>query len=320
MRGMNYNHLYYFWTVAKEGGIAAACERLHLTPQTVSGQLKVLEEALGAKLFSRAGRKLVLTDTGRVAFNYADEMFRLGAEMTEVLEGRAGGQPLAFTVGIVDVVPKMIAYRLLEPALHLSEPVHIVCREGKLDSLLADIALHKLDIVIADTPVGTTLNADIALHKLDIVIADTPVGTTLNVRAFNHLLGECGITFFAARTLAARYRRRFPHSLADAPMLLPTTSTAVRGALMQWLDQQGIRPRIVGEFDDSALMNAFGQRAVGVFVAPSVVEQEITRQYDVRPIGRTDGVRERYYAISAERRLRHPAVVAVSQAARSELF
>jgi LysR family transcriptional regulator, transcriptional activator of nhaA len=298
MRGMNYNHLYYFWTVAKEGGIAAACERLHLTPQTVSGQLKVLEEALGAKLFSRAGRKLVLTDTGRVAFNYADEMFRLGAEMTEVLEGRAGGQPLAFTVGIVDVVPKMIAYRLLEPALHLSEPVHIVCREGKLDSLLADIALH----------------------KLDIVIADTPVGTTLNVRAFNHLLGECGITFFAARTLAARYRRRFPHSLADAPMLLPTTSTAVRGALMQWLDQQGIRPRIVGEFDDSALMNAFGQRAVGVFVAPSVVEQEITRQYDVRPIGRTDRVRERYYAISAERRLRHPAVVAVSQAARAELF
>ncbi|HKJ08456.1 MAG TPA: transcriptional activator NhaR [Gammaproteobacteria bacterium] len=298
MRGMNYNHLYYFWTVAKEGGIAAACEQLHLTPQTVSGQLKVLEEALGAKLFSRAGRKLVLTDTGRVAFNYADEMFRLGAEMTEVLEGRAGGQPLAFTVGIVDVVPKMIAYRLLEPALHLSEPVHIVCREGKLDALLADIALH----------------------KLDIVIADTPVGTALNVRAFNHLLGECGITFFAARTLAARYRRRFPHSLADAPMLLPTTSTAVRGALMQWLDQQGIRPRIVGEFDDSALMNAFGQRAVGVFVAPSVVEQEITRQYDVRPIGRTDGVRERYYAISAERRLRHPAVVAVSQAARSELF
>lgn len=295
---MNYNHLYYFWTVAKEGGIAAACEQLHLTPQTVSGQLKVLEEALGAKLFTRAGRKLLLTDTGRVAFNYADEMFRLGAEMTEVLEGRPGGQPLAFTVGIVDVVPKMIAYRLLEPALHLSEPVHIVCREGKLDALLADIALH----------------------KLDIVIADTPVGTTLNVRAFNHLLGECGITFFAARTLAARYRRRFPHSLADAPMLLPTTSTAVRGALMQWLDQQGIRPRIVGEFDDSALMNAFGQRAVGVFVAPSVVEQEITRQYDVRPIGRTDGVRERYYAISAERRLRHPAVVAVSQAARAELF
>ncbi|MGA7801011.1 MAG: transcriptional activator NhaR [Gammaproteobacteria bacterium] len=298
MQGMNYNHLYYFWTVAKEGGIAAACEQLHLTPQTISGQLRVLEEALGAKLFDRAGRRLVLTDTGRVAFNYADEMFRLGAEMTEVLEGRVSGQPLPFTVGIVDVVPKMIAYRLLEPALHLSEPVHIVCREGKLDALLADIALH----------------------KLDIVIADTPVGTTLNVRAFNHLLGECGVTFFAARTLATRYRRRFPESLADAPMLLPTTSTAVRGALMQWLDQQGIRPRIVGEFDDSALMNAFGQRAVGVFVAPSVVEREITRQYDVRPIGRTDRVRERYYAISAERRLRHPAVVAVSQAARAELF
>ncbi|HKK14598.1 MAG TPA: transcriptional activator NhaR [Gammaproteobacteria bacterium] len=298
MRGLNYNHLFYFWTVAKEGGIAAASQALYLTPQTISAQLRALEESLGAKLFTRVGRRLVLTDTGQVTYRYADEMFRLGAEMTDVLEGRVSGQPLTFTVGIVDVVPKLIAYRLLEPALGLEEPVHIVCREGKLETLLADIALH----------------------KLDIVLADTPMGTGVNVRAFNHLLGECGVSFFAARSLAQRYRRRFPRSLADAPMLLPATNTAVRGALMQWLDQQGIRPHIVGEFEDSALMNAFGERAVGMFVAPTVIEREITRQYAVRIIGRTDEVRERFYAISAERRLRHPAVVAVSQAARSKLF
>lgn len=298
MRGINYNHLYYFWTVAKEGSVARAGEALHLTPQTISGQLHVLEESLGGKLFTRSGRNLVLTDMGRLALSYADEIFRLGAEMEDVLEGRMSGQPLQFTVGIVDVVPKMIAYRLLEPALQLPEPVRIVCREGKLDNLLADIAVH----------------------KLDMVLADTPIGTTANVRAFNHLLGECGITFFAARELAANYRSRFPKSLRDAPMLLPAINTALRGALMQWLDQLNIRPRVAGEFEDSALMNAFGQAGVGVFIAPSVIEQEVTRQYDVEPIGRTDQVRERFYAISAERRLRHPAVVAVSNAARMEVF
>ncbi len=298
MRGINYNHLYYFWTVAKEGSVARAGEVLHLTPQTISGQLHVLEESLGAKLFTRSGRNLVLTDMGRLALSYADEIFRLGAEMEDVLEGRVSGQPLQFTVGIVDVVPKMIAYRLLEPALQLPEPVRIVCREGKLDNLLADIAVH----------------------KLDMVLADTPIGTTANVRAFNHLLGECGITFFAARGLAANYRSRFPESLCDAPMLLPATNTALRGALMQWLDQLNIRPRITGEFEDSALMSAFGQAGVGIFIAPSVIEQEVTRQYDVESIGRTDRVRERFYAISAERRLRHPAVVAVSNTARLEIF
>lgn len=298
MRGINYNHLYYFWMVAKEGGIARAGEVLHLTPQTISGQLHVLEESLGAKLFTRSGRNLVLTDMGRLALSYADEIFRLGAEMEDVLEGRVSGQALRFTVGIVDVVPKMIAYRLLEPALHLAEPVRIVCREGKLDNLLADIAVH----------------------KLDMVLADTPIGTAANVRAFNHLLGECGITFFAARELAPSYRSRFPESLRDAPMLLPATNTALRGALMQWLDQLNIQPRIAGEFEDSALMNAFGQAGVGIFIAPNVIEQEVMRQYDVEPIGRTDRVRERFYAISAERRLRHPAVVAVSNAARLEIF
>jgi len=298
LRDLNYNHLYYFWRVAKEGGVARAAAALHLTPQTISGQLRILETAAGAKLFARTGRRLVLTDTGRLAFDYADDIFRIGAEMKEALEGRAGGRPLPFTVGVVDVVPKIIAYRLLEPALRLPQPVRIVGREGKLDALLADLAGH----------------------KLDMVLADSPLGAAANVRAFNHLLGECGIVFFAAHKLAPSYRRRFPKTLHGAPMLLPAANTAVCGALMQWLDRHDIRPRVVGEFDDSALMKAFGQAGAGVFVAPSVIEHEIMRQYDVQPVGRTDEVRERFYAISAERKLRHPAVVAVNDAARLELF
>jgi LysR family transcriptional activator of nhaA len=298
VRNLNYNHLYYFWRVAREGGVARAAAALHLTPQTVSGQLRALEQALGDRLFARAGRRLALTDTGRLVLDYADDLFRIGAEMKEALAGRAGGRPLAFTVGVVDAVPKMIAYRLLEPALRLGEPVRIVCREGKLEALLAELAVHKLDIVLADSPLGA--------------------GAT--VRAFNHLLGECGVAFFAARKLAAAYRKRFPKSLDGAPLLLPAASTAVRGALMQWLDRQGIRPRIAGEFEDSALMKAFGRAGVGAFVAPRTIEREVVRQYDVQPIGATDEVRERFYAISAERKLRHPAVVAVTEAARLELF
>jgi LysR family transcriptional activator of nhaA len=298
MRGSSYNHLYYFWTVAREGGVTGAAEVLHLTPQTISSQLKVLEDSLGVRLFARSGRKLVLTDAGRLALTFADEIFRLGAEMSAALKGRPTGRPLQFSVGVVDVVPKLVAYRLLEPAQHLGEPVRILCREGKLDALLADIALH----------------------KLDMVLADTPLGGTVNVRAFNHPLGECGITFFAAPPLAAHYREGFPGSLKDAPMLVPAESTALRGALMHWLDQLGIRPHIVGEFEDRALMQAFGQAGVGVFMSPSVIDAEVARQHGVEPIGSTTEVRERYYAISTERRLRHPAVVAVSHVARLEVF
>jgi len=218
--------------------------------------------------------------------------------MGEALKGRASGRPLQLSVGVVDVVPKLVAYRLLEPALRLEEPVRILCREGKLDTLLADIAVH----------------------KLDMVLADTPLGGTAHVRAFNHPLGECGITFFAIPPLAARYRKGFPVSLQDAPMLLPADSTALRGALMHWFDQLGIRPHIVGEFEDRALMQAFGQSGVGVFMSPSVIDAEIAQQCGVEAIGSTTEVRERYYAISAERRLRHAGVVAVSQAARLEVF
>ena len=298
MRGINYNHLYYFWTVARAGSIARASELLHLTPQTISGQLHVLEESLGTKLFSRTGRNLVLTEAGRLALQYADDIFRLGAELGDAIQGRSGGVPRQFNVGIVDVVPKLIAYRLLEPALHLPEPMRIVCREGKLDALLADLALH----------------------KLDMVLADTPIGTSNNVRAFNHLLGDCSITFFAAPQHAAQLREGFPHSLHGSDLLVPASGTALHGALMQWLDQQEIRPRIAGEFEDSALMAAFGQAGVGAFIAPSVIAPEIRRQYAVETIGHSPQVRERFFAISTERRLRHPAVVAVSEAARLELF
>jgi LysR family transcriptional activator of nhaA len=298
MRGLNYNHLYYFWAVATEGGIARAAEKLHLTPQTISGQIQVLGETLGAELFTRKGRQLVLSETGRVVFSYADEMFRLGAEMRDVVEGRSAGSELTFTVGIVDVVPKLIAYRLLEPALRLEQSVRIVGREGKLEDLLAEVALH----------------------KLDMVLADTPIAPGINVRAFNHTLGECGITFFASGATAGRYREDFPRSLDGAPMLLPATNTALRGALMLWMDRLDIHPHVAGEFEDSALMTAFGQAGVGVFIAPAAIEPDIIRQYDVAPIGRTDEVRERFYAISAERRLRHPAVVAIRDAARLEMF
>jgi LysR family transcriptional activator of nhaA len=298
MRGNSYNHLYYFWTVAREGGVVRAAEVLHLTPQTISSQLKVLEDSLGVQLFARSGRKLVLTDAGQLALGFAEEIFRLGTEMGEALKGRSSGRPLQFAVGIVDVVPKLVAYRLLEPALHLDEPVRILCREGKLDTLLADIAVH----------------------KLDMVLADTPLGSSVNVRAFNHPLGECGITFFAVPPLAARYREGFPGSLQEAPMLVPAEGTALRGALMYWLDRLGIRSHIVGEFEDRALMQAFGQSGVGVFMSPSVIDAEISQQHGVEAIGSTADVRERYYAISTERRLRHPGVVAVSQAARLELF
>lgn len=297
MRDLNYNHLYYFWIVAREGSIARASQLLHLTPQTISGQIQLLEQSMQAKLFTRAGRGLALTDAGQVALHYADEIFRLGSELNDLVKGHSSQYPLPFSVGVVDVVPKPIAYRLLEPALHLPQPIRFVCREGKLETLLASLAMHRLDMILADTPT---------------------IGT--NVRAYNHLLGECGISFFAAPALAEKLSADFPHSLSQAPLLLPASGTALNGALTHWLDQQGIRPRIPGEFEDSALMAAFGQAGAGVFIAPSVIAEEIVRQYQVRVIGHTDAIRERFYAISTERRLAHPALVAVSKAARLELF
>lgn len=298
MSELNYKHLRYFWTVAKAGGIARACERLHVTPQTISGQLSVFEAALGHKLFSRVGRRLELTEAGRMVLSYADEIFTVGEELEEVLRHRGGGLPLQFRVGVADSVPKSVAYRLLEPAVSQPEPLRIVCREGKIASLMADLAIHRLDLVIADRPM--------------------PVG--LSIRGFNHLLGECGLTFFATPALARRHKARFPRCLDGAPLLLPGEEAAVRHGLMQWLESVSVRPKFMGDFDDGALMKAFGQAGIGIFAAPSAIAAEVRRQYGVVAIGSTDMVTERFYAISVERRLTHPAVVAISSTARKELF
>ena len=298
MASLNFKHLRYFWVVAKAGGIARASERLHLTPQTISGQISVFEDLLGYKLFARKGRRLELTDAGRVALSYADEIFTLGEELEGVLRSPSEGRPLQFSVGVADAVAKVVAYRLLEPAVRLPEPLRIVCREGKLAGLLADLAVH----------------------RLDIVIADSSLPAAVNVKGFSHLLGECGLTFFATPTLARKHKGPFPRLLDDAPLLLPGEQAAVRPRLFRWFDEQRIRPRIVGEFDDGALLKAFGRAGAGIFAAPSAIAEQVRRQYGVVVIGRTEAVTESFYAISVERRLTHPAVLAITSAARKELF
>lgn len=298
MGALNYKHLHYFWAVAKAGGIARASERLHLTPQTVSGQLSLFESKLGYKLFNRVGRRLDLSDAGRVVLSYADEIFTLGEELEGVMRHPAQGRMPQFRVGVSDAVPKSIAYRLLEPAVRQTESPCIICREGKLASLLAELAVH----------------------RLDLVIADGPIPPTVSIKGFSHLLGESGTTFFAAAQLARKCRGTFPHCLDRAPMLLPGEDSAVRPRLMQWFDTLRINPRIVGEFDDGALQKAFGKVGIGIFAAPTVIAKEVRLQYGVVPIGKTRAVTEQFYAISVERRLHHPAVVAISSTARRELF
>ncbi|MBF0470374.1 MAG: transcriptional activator NhaR [Gammaproteobacteria bacterium] len=295
---INYKHLHYFWVVAKEGGVARASERLHLTPQTISGQLSLLEENLGDALFNRVGRNLEMTETGRLVFSYADEIFSLGGELEEVVRNLPSDRPLIFKVGVADVVPKSIAYRLLAPALQLPVSVRIICRENSIESLLAELAVHRVDLVIADGPI--------------------PSG--VNVRGFNHSLGDCGITFFAIPQLARKLIKNFPHSLTGAPLLLQGEMTVVQGRLLKWFERLNIHPQIVGEFDDSALMKAFGRAGTGVFIAPTPIAEEVEKQYGVEVIGQTDEVREQFYAISVERKISHPAVSAITEAAREWLF
>lgn len=295
---LNCKHLQYFWVVATHGSIARASEILHLTPQTISGQLRLLEDAIGARLFEKSGRNLVLTDTGRTVLSYADEMFRLGNELQDVLEGRTAGTTMVFNAGVAMVVPKLVAYRVLEPALHLPEPVQLLCQEAPLNALLADLAVH----------------------RLDLVLADSPVSPALNIRAYNHLLGESGITFFASAALAARYRANFPRSLDRAPVLMPTLSSALRRGLEQWFEREGIKPILAAEFEDRALMKVFGEAGVGIFTSPTAIDDDVLARYRVEVIGRTDQVKERFYVISAERRIKHPAVAAITEAARSALF
>ncbi|HYE24446.1 MAG TPA: transcriptional activator NhaR [Clostridia bacterium] len=297
MEWLNYHHLLYFWTAAREGSIARASHQLRLAQPTISGQIHELEEALGEKLFARQGRGLVLTDVGRVVYRYADEIFSIGREMLDTLKDRPTGRPIRLQVGIANVVPKLIAYRILKPALELPEKVNVIVHEDSPERLLASLATHGLDLVLADAPVGA-----------------------VKVKAFSHTLGECGVTFFASAKLAPKLRRNFPKSLNGAPMLLPHDTAAVRRGIDTWLLQNDLRPTTVGEFDDSALMMTFGQAGIGVFPGSSAIEKEIQQQYSVQPIGRVETIRERFFAISAERKLRHPAVVAISERARTDLF
>jgi len=298
MDWVNYHHLLYFWTVAREGGLVPAGKVLRLSHPTLSAQIHALEDQLGEKLFKKVGRKLTLTELGSVVFRYADEIFTLGREMVDAVKDRSTGQPLRLDVGIADVVPKIVVRRLLQPALGLSVPVRLVCREASYEKLLADLALHSLDIVISDGPV--------------------PAGSS--IRAYNHLLGDTGVTFFATKSLLRAYKRGFPGSLNGAPVLLPLEGLTLRRSLNQWFQRHAVKPRVVGEFEDSALLKVFGADGFGVFPAPSVVEREVIAEYGVHVLGRARDVRERFYAISVERRLEHPAVVAISKAARHELF
>lgn len=294
---INYKHLRYFWMVAKEGGIARASERLHLTPQTISGQLSQLEEQLGETLFEKVGRQLALTEVGRLVLSYADEIFALGGELELALRNLPAERPMLFRVGVADVVAKSIASRLLAPALQLSDPVRLICKESSLDNLLGELALHRLDLVIADEPI--------------------PSG--LNINGFNHSLGESGISFLATAALARPLRKTFPHSLDAVPLLIPSETNMLQSRLLQWFHSLHILPRIVGEFDDSALMKAFGQAGVGVFVVPTAIAEEVSKQYHVSCIGNTSEVREQFYAISTERRISHPAVAAITTTAREWL-
>ena len=295
MAHINYKHLHYFWVVAKAGGVGKAAEQLHLTPQSISGQIGVLEACLGVQLFRKSGRKLELTDTGRLVLGYAEAIFVLGEEMQDALRQHPSKRALQFKVGIADVVPKTMAYQLLEPAIRIDEQPKMLCREGRLASLLGDLAVH----------------------KLDLVIADRAMPGNLNVRGFSHLLGECGISFLASTKLAEQYGALpFPALLAEVPLLLPGEDAAMRPRLMRWFDSLRIRPNIVGEFDDSALLNAFGQEGVGVYPVPTAVVKRVQQQSGSILLGATNAVTEQFYAISTERRLTHPAVLAISQAAR----
>ena len=298
MEWVNYHHLLYFWLVAREKSLARASAELRLAQSTVSKQIHVFEHVLGHRLFEKSGRRLVLTDSGTVVFRYAEEIFGLGREMLATLRDRPVGRPLRVTVGIADVVPKLLAERVLAPALHLPGPVRLICKENTSDRLLADLALH----------------------ELDVVLTDAPAGPNVKIRAFSHLLGSSEIVFFGRAELARKYRRGFPGSLHGAPMLLPTENTVLRRSLDQWLDAQELRPIVVGEFEDSALLNVFGLKGVGLFPAASVIAKEVESQYKVRPIGKVPDVREHLYAVTVERRIKHPAVVAICEAAKALIF
>lgn len=294
---MNLKHLYYFWKVARHGGVIRAGEAIHVSPQTLSGQIKLLEESVGTALFFRQGRALELTDAGRVALEYADELFAMSAELEQALRSHPGGRPAEFRVGVSDALPKSLAYRLLRPAIALPEPLRIVCREWRLDRLLAELALH----------------------RLDLVIADSQVPANVEVRAFSHKLGESGLSFLVHPALAEGIAEPFPQCLSRLPLLLPGEDSSMRRRLGEWLDRRRLRVRIAGEFDDAALMAAFGRERVGAFPIPTVLAEEYLEDGRLRLLGHAEEVQVEYFALSVQRRLTHPAVLAITAHASANL-
>jgi LysR family transcriptional activator of nhaA len=299
MEWLNYHHLLYFWVVAREGTVTEASKVLRLAHPTISGQIHRLEEVLGEKLFTRRGRRLELTDEGRIAYRYADEIFSLGQEFLDTLKGRSKGRPLRLVVGVSDVLAKSIVHRMLQPVFQLAESVSLECRESRsVDSFMADLATHRVDVVLADAPAGP--------------------GTS--VRTYSHELGDCGTTFLAAPRLARSWRRRFPASLDQSPALLPTSDSTFRRALKDWFGRLKLRPRVVAELDDAALAMVFAEAGLGFVAAPDLLEKELCERYDVEIVGRTREVRQRFYAISIERKIGHPGVAAICETARKRLF
>lgn len=298
MKQLNYQHLLYFWTVAREGTISKACKVLFLTQPTISAQLRSLEKAAGTKLFDRVGRHLVLTESGQTVYRYADEIFSLGRELQDALKGRPPGHARRLVVGVADVLPRMIVYQLLEPVLHLPEPVQLICHDDKTEKLLARLAIN----------------------ELDVVLSDVPASPFISVRAFNHSLGECSVSFMASPELVEKYRRGFPKSLDGAPFLLPMEGSSLRRSLDQWFDAEGIRPTVRGEFADCDLFEVFGSVGAGIFAIPSVVEKSVRQQHQVNLLGKIGSIKERFFAISVEKRLKHSAVVAITDTARRRLF
>ena len=299
MNWLNYHHLYYFWMVAREGGISAASQKLRLAPSTLSAQIQQLEDSCGHALFHRTGRRLVLTDIGQMALEYADEIFGLGRELMDVFQGRSSDRVTRrIHIGVTDVVPKLVALRLLEPLLAMETKLHLVCRHDRTDRLLAELAIH----------------------HLDVVITDEPVGPDASVRVFNHQLGACGFHVFGKSPLVAGLVNAFPEGLHDQPFLMPSAGTRTRRRLDGWFEKHDVRPRVVGEFDDSALMKEFGQAGAGFFVSPSVISEDITRQYGVEDLGPLPELYEKYYVVSTERTLKHPGVVALTNEARTRVF
>ena len=297
MDWLNYHHLFYFWTVAKEGTVSAAAEQLHLARPTVTSQVRALENSIGHKLFEQRGRGLVLTEMGRQIFQYAEEIFAIGHELREFLRSGAGVRR-SFRVGMPDVLPKLIAFELLKPALQIDPVPKMECYEGTLSKLLGNLALH----------------------KLDLVLSDSPAPNTLDVNVYSHKLGQCGTSLLASESLAARYRDNFPQSLNGAPMLLPTRDTSMRRSLDRWMYEREIYPDVVAEFQDSALMKVFGQASEGIFAVPAAIEDTVKRQYNVTTVGRLPEVIDEFYAISVEKRVHHEATLTIVNQARSKLF